>query len=56
MKYKSKNELSRSRDLEKSDPFKYPPINQDHFRAVVIDYLMRDYFDYLIPVNEDNVF
>ncbi|KAM3142469.1 hypothetical protein pb186bvf_005371 [Paramecium bursaria] len=42
--------------FRESDPFKYPPINQDHFRAVVIDYLMRDYFDYIIPVNEDNVF
>ena len=52
MKYKSKKERSRSRDLEKSDPLKYPPINQDQFRAVVIDYLMSDQFDYPISGNE----
>ena len=55
IKYKSKKERSLSRDLEKSDPLKYPPINQDQFRAVLIDYLMSDQFDYLILVNEGNV-
>lgn len=45
---KSKSERSRSRDQEKQEILKYPPINQDQFRAVVIEFMLSDQFDYPI--------
>nr|CAI39087.1 Putative mRNA N6-adenosine-methyltransferase [Paramecium tetraurelia] len=51
-KVKGDPNRSRSRDKEKNEVLRFPPINQEQFRAVVIEFMLSDQFDYPISGGE----